>query len=154
MFNQAASSCPHYFLCTQLHLIKPQSLRVQSAAYMFNQAAYSCTHYFLCTHLHLIKPQSLRVESAAYMFYQAAYSCTHYFFVESSLHYQATVSPGWELSQYVELSCLFLHPLLSMELSSYNQATDNSLFRLRAQLICLMMLLIPAPITFCGVIFT
>ena len=121
---------------------------------LFNQAAYSCAHFVLRSHFHIVKPKSFLVWSSANMFNHASYSCTHYFFVESSLHYQATVSPGWELSQFVELSCLFLHPLLSVELSSYNQATDNSLFRLRAQLICLMMLLIPAPITFCGVIFT
>ena len=36
---------------------------------------------------------------------------------------------------------------------SNNQAKDN-LFTLGAQLVCVIKLLIPAPITFCGVILT
>ena len=79
MFNQAAYYCSHYFFCTHLHLIKPQSLGVESAAYMFYQAAYSCTHYCLLSHHHIMKPQSLQVRSSANMFNKAAFSCTHYF---------------------------------------------------------------------------
>ena len=84
-FNQAAYCCSHYFLCTYLHLIEPQSLRVEGAAYMFNQAAYSCNHHFLWSHLHIMKPQSLQFRSSVNMLNQAAYSCTHHL-LYSHLH--------------------------------------------------------------------
>ena len=73
MFNQAASSCSHYFLCTHLHLNKPQSLGVESAAYMFYQAAYSCTHYFLWSHFHIVKTRSLQLKRSGNMLNQVAY---------------------------------------------------------------------------------
>ena len=78
-------AAPITFLCTHLHLIEPQSLRVEGAAYMFYQAAYSCTHHFLWSHLHIMKPQSLQFRSSANMLNQAVYSCTHHL-LYSHLH--------------------------------------------------------------------
>ena len=95
MFYQAANSYTHYFLWTDLHIVKPQSLFVESSSY--NQATdnsfFSLGVQLIClmilffpapvtfclwSHFYMIKAQCLQVESAADMLIQAAYSCTHY----------------------------------------------------------------------------
>ena len=135
MFNQAAYSCTHYSLWSHLHIIKPQSLQVGRATHLFNHAAFSCIHYSLWSNLYIITENLIRL-GVQLMFNYAAFPCTHYF-VLSYLHIikpQTTVSLGWECSSHVKLCCLLLHPLLFVELSSHNRATDNSPFRLGVQL--------------------
>ena len=136
MFNQAAYSCTHYSLWSHLHIIKPQSLQVGRATHLFNHAAFSCIHYPLWSNLYIITENLIRLGVQLIMFNYAAFSCTHYF-VLSYLHIikpQTKVSLGWECSSRVKLCCLLLHPLLFVELSSHNRATDNSPFRLGVQL--------------------
>ena len=93
--------------------------------------------HLLWSHLHLIKPQPLQVGRAADMLNQAAYSCTHYFlWSHLQIIQPQTISSGWECSSYVESSCLFLHPLLSVDSPSYNQATVSLKVRSAVERLC------------------